>query len=54
MSDSLKTFISRITLTVLLILLTWVKSVDTIVTDCEELGGFHINHKVYKCELVKK
>jgi hypothetical protein len=32
---------------------TYRYNIDKITTDCEKLGGFYVNQKTYKCELVK-
>jgi hypothetical protein len=53
MSDYLSAFIMWIVVTAILLPLTWVISASSITMDCEKLGGFYINHKTYKCELVK-
>jgi hypothetical protein len=52
----LSAFAMLMTITAVVIpvlLTTWATSASNIGTDCEKLGGFYVNHKVYKCELVK-
>jgi flagellar basal body-associated protein FliL len=61
MKDSFWSSITWLTLIVttivivvtLILTIIWSVSKNSIATDCEKLGGFYVNHKTYKCELVE-
>jgi hypothetical protein len=57
MKDSLLLFIAWVVVMALIFAvawtIAWAKFAGDVAVDCENLSGFSINHKVYKCELVK-
>jgi hypothetical protein len=57
MKDSLLLFIAWVIVMALIFTVAWTtawaKFAGDVAVDCEKLNGFSVNHKTYRCELIK-